>query len=274
MSAKIVFLSHIHEERELALLLKSAIEDEFGGFVDVFVSSDGVSISSGANFLKKIEQGLTECCAGIYLISPKSVKRSWIHFELGAIWIRNILQVASKGKEIPLIPVCHSGSTPSNLPSPLNNLNGILGTESNHLENAFLSLQATVGGRGKLKTNFDQLASQITTLSDAYSIGQKIRNLLNLLVPAHGQSQFLDFCIQQVDAGTKVSSLTIDQTPIEDGAKARDIVRTELSGRGIEITSTTTSMAVGNQGTKWVEDLKMIFPASLFVEHKDSILSK
>lgn len=33
------FLSHIHEEKEMALLMKSAVESEFSGFVEVFVSS-------------------------------------------------------------------------------------------------------------------------------------------------------------------------------------------------------------------------------------------
>ena len=76
MTNKLIFLSHIHEEKELALLLKQAIENEFSGFVDVFVSSDGVSIPAGANFLKKIEAGLVACIGAIYLISPTSVRRN------------------------------------------------------------------------------------------------------------------------------------------------------------------------------------------------------
>lgn len=54
MSAKVgpkmLFLSHITEEKELAAIIKSAIEEEFGGFVEVFVSSDGISIPAGSNF--------------------------------------------------------------------------------------------------------------------------------------------------------------------------------------------------------------------------------
>ena len=85
MADKLIFLSHIHEESSLALLVKQALENEFSGFVDVFVSSDGTSIPAGANFLKRIEDGLVSCIGAIYLISPNSVKRNWINFELGAV---------------------------------------------------------------------------------------------------------------------------------------------------------------------------------------------
>lgn len=54
MSEKLIFLSHITEEKELAKIIKDAIEDEFSGFVEVFVSSDGNTIKAGQNFLNVI----------------------------------------------------------------------------------------------------------------------------------------------------------------------------------------------------------------------------
>src|SRR6478609_9608851 len=97
--AKLIFLSHIHEETELAQIIQAAIEDEFSGFVKVFVSSDGKSIPSGSNFLQRIEEGLINCVGAIYLISHSSLKRNWINFELGAVWIRNIISIRSIGIE-------------------------------------------------------------------------------------------------------------------------------------------------------------------------------
>ncbi|PTP70076.1 hypothetical protein CWO23_12785, partial [Vibrio splendidus] len=93
MNSHQLFLSHIHEERDLAVLIKTAIEEEFSGFVEVFVSSDGTSIPAGSNFLKRIEDGLVNCIGALYLISPVSVKRNWINFELGAVWIRNAISI-------------------------------------------------------------------------------------------------------------------------------------------------------------------------------------
>src|SRR5690348_9372698 len=121
--AKTIFLSHIHGERDLAILIKNTIEEEFSGFVDVFVSSDGVSIPAGSNFLSRIEDGLINCCAAIFLLSPHSVNRNWINFELGSVWIRNKLSSV----EIPAIPVCHSGMSLNDMPQPINNLNAIQG---------------------------------------------------------------------------------------------------------------------------------------------------
>ena len=43
----IVFISHITEEKELALSFKSLVEQNFLGLLDVFVSSDENSISMG-----------------------------------------------------------------------------------------------------------------------------------------------------------------------------------------------------------------------------------
>lgn len=111
MANKLIFLSHIHEDKALAALVKDALEDEFSGFVEVFVSSDGTSIPAGSNFLKRIENSLIDCVGAIYLISPISVKRNWINFELGAVWVRNVVSVRSGHAEIPTLPICHSGMT-------------------------------------------------------------------------------------------------------------------------------------------------------------------
>lgn len=45
----------------------------------------------------------------VILCSPESVARPWIQFEAGAAQIRGI----------PIIPICHSGLTPAQLPVPL-----------------------------------------------------------------------------------------------------------------------------------------------------------
>lgn len=181
MSAKVLFLSHAHEERDLARLIKDTLESEFSGFVDVFVSSDGVSIPAGSNFLKRIEDGLITCVGAVYLISPMSVRRSWISFELGAVWIRNVASLRANGPEIPTLPMCHSGMTPATLPAPLNNLNAIIANQASQLQFAFRSLQSAVGGKGQLKTNFDALAASVTALERGYMLGANLKRLFSNL---------------------------------------------------------------------------------------------
>jgi hypothetical protein len=120
MSKKVVFVSHIKEEKELAIQVKQFIEVAFLGIIDVFVSSDENSIPLGQKWLDDITEALKCCIIEIVLCSPKSVEKPWVNFEAGAGWVR----------DIPVIPLCHSGIQPSNLPMPLNllqaaNLNSV-----------------------------------------------------------------------------------------------------------------------------------------------------
>jgi hypothetical protein len=177
----LIFLSHIHEEASLAQIIQEAIENEFSGFVEVFVSSDDKTIPAGANFLKHIEDGLVNCIGAIYLISPASVHRNWINFELGAVWIRNILSTRLNNIEIPTIPFCHSGISLDSLPMPLKILNAIIANRATELEFAFRSIQTAVGGKGKLKTDFDILANSVSKFEKEYILGEKITELFEII---------------------------------------------------------------------------------------------
>ncbi|SDJ19320.1 toll/interleukin-1 receptor domain-containing protein [Halanaerobium congolense] len=114
MSAKKfkIFLSHIHEEREIAIFLKQKIEEEFLRAVEVFVSSDDSCIGGGDLWLSRISEELEECNLVLILASPKALKRPWINFEAGAGWFMN--------KKV--IPVCIKGVTPLTLEQPLKSL--------------------------------------------------------------------------------------------------------------------------------------------------------
>lgn len=126
-----VFISHITEEARLAKVLKSRIENTFAGNVDCFVSSDNQDIPAGSKWLDKIKDGLNGSKLSIILCSPVSISRPWINFEAGASWI----------KDIPLVPICHSGLTKSSLPSPLSTFQG-LDIDDDKFTHDFLSSMA------------------------------------------------------------------------------------------------------------------------------------
>lgn len=111
----LIFISHITEEKELAKLLADFIKKSYLNMFDVFVSSDGESIASGDRWIETIDKALNSCVIQVSLCSPFSIQRPWINFEAGASWIRRI----------PVIPICHSGLSKSNLPVPLSLLQGI-----------------------------------------------------------------------------------------------------------------------------------------------------
>jgi TIR domain len=111
-----VFISHITEEAAVAAKLKEAIGQDFLNLIDVFVSSDSASIAAGDDWLTSIHQALDKAAILITLCSPESIMRPWIHFEAGAAWMT----------DRPIIPLCHGGLTPSDLPMPLSTRHGLL----------------------------------------------------------------------------------------------------------------------------------------------------
>lgn len=102
MGAKI-FISHIHEEIELASLLERLLDNCFGGSVDVFKSS----IDYGEDWLVKIRSEIQSSDIILTLFSPNSKDRPWINIETGYGVLQNK----------PTIPVCCLGLKKEQLPS-------------------------------------------------------------------------------------------------------------------------------------------------------------
>ncbi len=132
---KLVFISHITEESEMAQILSEQIKSSYLGMLDTFVSSDGESIPAGGRWLDSIDTALNESAIQISLCSPKSIKRPWINFEAGASWIR----------KIPVIPLCHSGLTKGDLPVPLAMLQAADYNNESDLDAMFSTLSDVLG---------------------------------------------------------------------------------------------------------------------------------
>ena len=105
-----IFISHIHEEASIALMLKDWIESTFQKKISVFVSSDDRDITPGAKWLEQIDKNLSSCDIFLVICSKSSIEKPWINFEAGAGWV----------KQVPLIPLCHTGMNKGILPPPYN----------------------------------------------------------------------------------------------------------------------------------------------------------
>lgn len=158
MDKPVVFISHITEEKEMAMELKKLIEESFLGMLDVFVSSDENSISSGSKWLDNITSALSSCAIELILCSPNSVKRPWINFEAGAGWVR----------DIPVIPLCHSGMKPSKLPVPINSLQAAEITEAASLRLIFPVLASAIGCKCP-KVDFTEFTDKMKEFEEKYS---------------------------------------------------------------------------------------------------------
>jgi hypothetical protein len=114
MDKPTIFISHITEEKEIAKTLKEFLDKKFLKTVNVFVSSHEESIKLGDDWLSTIKKSMKDCQLIIIICSPISISRPWVNFEAGAGWV----------KDIPVIPLCHTGLTPGKLPVPLNSFQG------------------------------------------------------------------------------------------------------------------------------------------------------
>jgi|HubBroStandDraft_4_1064222.scaffolds.fasta_scaffold238243_1 hypothetical protein len=103
-----VFLSHITEDKALAGYLQARIRRDFLKAIDVFVSSDGVSIEAGSDWLQSLRPALDRAKCVVVLCSPQSVTRPWVNFEVGAAWL----------KGLPIMALCHGGLEPAQLKPP------------------------------------------------------------------------------------------------------------------------------------------------------------
>ena len=104
-----IFISHIQEEFQVALVLKKWIESAFSDRCEVLVSTDPEHIPAVAQYLEQNEGALSDIKALIILCSPNSLQRPWISFEVGCAWMGKIF----------IIPVCYSGLSLAELPPPL-----------------------------------------------------------------------------------------------------------------------------------------------------------
>ncbi len=163
MQKPLVFISHITEEKEIAQALKRVVESTFLNMIDVFVSSDPTSIGLGRKWLEEITHALKTCAVEIILASPESVKRPWINFEGGSGWIR----------DIPVIPLCHSGMTPAKLPAPLGSLQAATATEESQLKLIFPVLAGAIGC-SLPEVDFSDFIAAVTEFE---SVSQQIKKM-------------------------------------------------------------------------------------------------
>lgn len=170
MEKPIVFISHITEEAELAKELKQLLEESFLGMLEIFVSSDEGSLSAGTRWLDDITHSLSNCKVELILCSEKSIKRPWINFEAGAGWVR----------QIPVIPLCHSGMEPSKLPIPLNMLQAAKLSEVSSLKLVLPVLAEAINSKTP-NIDFTEFIEKVKLFEEKYVFWDKCNDYFNKL---------------------------------------------------------------------------------------------
>lgn len=121
----IIFFSHSSRDRDAILPIRDRLLKGTGNAIKVFMSSDGASIPFGKNWLKEIEDALTECRLMFVWMTPASIPSNWIPFESGFAY----------SKDIRVVPIGFQGIRLEDLPAPINILQGFNVTGSASLNN-------------------------------------------------------------------------------------------------------------------------------------------
>ncbi|MCU4825544.1 hypothetical protein COL01_06600 [Bacillus thuringiensis] len=167
-----IFISHITEEKELANILKEEISTAFLGLPEIFVSSDSESISIGTRWLDEIDGALKNAQIILLLCSQNSVRRPWINFEAGAGWI----------KGIPVVPICHTNIKPSQLPIPLNMLQGVDVSNKNDLEQVLQLVGKQLGVSKVPDRPYEKIIESIKEFEKEYGVVQVVRAHVNSIL--------------------------------------------------------------------------------------------
>jgi tetratricopeptide (TPR) repeat protein len=108
-----VFISHSHEEKELALAWKQLIDETSQGAVESWLSSDqtpGGGMPLGKEWRDAIYEKIATATHVFAIVSPQSLTRPWILWECGV--------ATGVQRDRLLVPIVHSMSL-TDLPSPL-----------------------------------------------------------------------------------------------------------------------------------------------------------
>jgi hypothetical protein len=114
MDKPTIFFSHSSIDRDYITELQNGVNNRTSGTINIFQSSDGESIPFGNNWVHKIEENLHKAKIMFVFISPKSLSSSWIYFESGFAYAKNVK----------VIPIGIKGVDIGKLRPPLNLLQG------------------------------------------------------------------------------------------------------------------------------------------------------
>src|ERR1035441_9637819 len=90
MNKPTIFFSHSSLDKRQLGRLKEVFCAKTGGAIDVFLSSDGQSIPLGTNWVYRVQEGLESAALMLVFITPNSVGSSWIYFEAGFSYAKQI----------------------------------------------------------------------------------------------------------------------------------------------------------------------------------------
>src|SRR5438552_5074671 len=134
-----LFISHASSDGQFARILHAEVTKVFADGIQVFSTSSPGAIGPSSDWLTKIEERLDVAQAVIAIITPTSIERPWLWFEVGASWLR-----ARKG-QLAIYPLCAPEIDLGALPSPLDRLQALSMSKAIDLRSLFQALIVQFG---------------------------------------------------------------------------------------------------------------------------------
>jgi hypothetical protein len=129
-----LFISHASSDGEFAQVLQNEIGKVFADGIEVFCTSSPGAIKASKDWLASIEEKLDNAQAVIVIVTPVSIERPWLWFEVGAFWLR------ARKDQTAIYPLCAPEIDLGNLPSPLDRLQALSMGKSQDLKLLFEGL--------------------------------------------------------------------------------------------------------------------------------------
>ena len=129
-----VFISHASTDGEFANTVKQEIEKVFAKGLAVFSTSSPGAIGPGRDWLTDIESRLEHAQAVIVIVTPVSIERPWLWFEVGATWVKG------RQQKLNIYPLCAPEVDLGNLPTPLDRLQALSMGKAADLKRLFQAL--------------------------------------------------------------------------------------------------------------------------------------
>lgn len=147
----LIFVSHASVDADLAKVLGEQIESVLGSEnIEVFVSSNDDAIDAGTAWFERVVNALQKTEALVVLLTPNSVDRRWVWFEVGYIWRK-------MDAEKHIYPLAISSS--QSIPHPLNTLQAKFLDSEGQIKNFFDRLCAQFGFGVIGNANLSQLVN-------------------------------------------------------------------------------------------------------------------
>jgi TIR domain len=222
-----VFFSHLTIESQLAELIQQAIMRDFIGLVSFFISSDITSIPAGQKWIDRIVQHMKDSDLHFVLCSPEALRRPWISLETGAACMRGV----------EVIPICHSGLTPTQLPVPLSQFEAIQASDRAGLTKLYATIASKIGSavpEGGLADLLRDIATferdyqkKVATAAACELTPASVGVIVSPRVLCVSSKQFLKEGIADLEIITKAFPTTVAHIQLLTPAEVRDALRHE-----------------------------------------------